>query len=127
MDIFGFPASSDNSQCVKGMLVQMNRNDYSNTYAATLNFPYPFDNRNYMIFSNSVLSQTNGTRNANGHLAMVPSANDIIFCNKTRQSITVLNITFPDCTQYLNKGHNTTHNGLVANTFQCKIIGTTGV
>ena len=57
---------------------------------------------------------------------MVPSANDIIFTDKTRQSITALDITFPDSTQYLNVGHNAQTNGLVANSFHCKIIGKTG-
>ena len=36
----------------KGMLVQMNRNDYANTYTATINFPTPFIDRNYMVFAN---------------------------------------------------------------------------
>ena len=37
---------------------------------------------------------------------MVPSANDISYCDKTRQSITLLNITFPDSTKYGEDGYN---------------------
>lgn len=54
---------------------------------------------------------------------MVPSANDISWCDKTRKSITLLDITFPDSTKYGEAGYNAAHGGLVANSFHCKVIG----
>lgn len=66
-----------------------------NTYAAKVVFPKPFKDRKYMVFSNSMLSYTNGTDVGDGHMAVVPSANDIAVCDKTRDSITLLDIAFP--------------------------------
>ncbi len=57
---------------------------------------------------------------------MVPSANDITYCDKTRQSITFINITFPSSTEYGQPGWNATHGGLVANSFHMKVIGKIG-
>lgn len=129
MDIFSNGELKDVGKTSKGLLVQINRNDYVNTYSANIVFPIPFIDRKYMVFSNSVLSQTNGNDGecACNSPVIVPSANDITFCNKTRQSITAIDITFPDSSQYLNNGHNTVYNGLIANSFHCKIIGITGV
>lgn len=52
MDIFtngDLPAAGTSS---KGLLVQINRNDYANTYTATIKFPTPFADRDYMVFAN---------------------------------------------------------------------------
>ena len=54
---------------------------------------------------------------------MTPSANDIVFCDKTRQSITMLDITFPDSSKYGEPGYNAENGGLVANSFHMKVIG----
>ena len=88
-----------------------------NTYTAKITFPISFADNNYMVFSNSILSQTTG----NG--MMVPSANEMTYCDKTRQSIVFLDITFPDSTKYGDVGYNAKNGGLVANSFHCKVIG----
>lgn len=114
MDIFQ-PESTGSSRC--GILTQHGRNDFVNTYTAKITFPVPFMNLDYMVFSNTVLSQTIGS------YTMVPSANDIAYCDKTRQSITFIDITFPDSTKYAEPGYNTENGGLVANSFHMKVIG----
>ena len=68
--------------------------------------------------SNSMLSQVNGD------MSIVPSANDIAFCDKTRSSVVVLDITFPDSRRYGQPGYNIENNGLIANTFHIKAVGT---
>lgn len=111
--------SSNDEQSRCGLLVQLNRNDYVNTYSAKIMFPRAFYNLDYMVFSNTILSQTVGSS------TMVPSANEITYCDKTRESITFLDITFPDLTQYGQQGYNAKHGGLVANSFHIKAIGQT--
>lgn len=54
---------------------------------------------------------------------MVPSANDITYCDKTRQSITLIDITFPDSRRYGDIGYNSSHGGLASNSFHLKVIG----
>lgn len=114
MDIFQ-PDSTGSSQC--GIIVQHGRNDYVNTYTAKVTFPVAFANLDYLVFSNTILSQTIGSS------TMVPSANDIAYCDKTRQSITFIDITFPDSTKYAQPGYNAKNGGLVANSFHMKVIG----
>lgn len=123
MDIFAYDNAQNVNMSVKGMLKQVNRNDFVNTYSATIEFPKKFADRNYMVFSNSVLSQTN---DHDGKKELVPSANDITVCDKTREHITFLDITFPDADKYGIAGSNAENNGLVANSFHCKIIGLIG-
>lgn len=117
MDIFA-PKGDGSSRC--GIIRQSNRNDYVNTYSAKITFPRPFINLDYMVFSNTILSQSIGTN------TLVPSANDIAYCDKTRQSITFLNITFPDSTKYGEVGWNSKNGGLAANSFHMKVIGQIG-
>lgn len=119
MDMFAPEESNMQSRC--GLLLQLKRNDYVNTYSADILFPDAFSDLNYMVFSNSVLSQAIGDSKT-----LVPSANDISWCNKTRKSITLLDITFPDSTKYGIDGYNATHGGLAANSFHCKVIGKIG-
>ena len=119
---------NDVGQSRIGMVLQHNRNDYVNTYSAQIDFPKPFANRDYMVFSNSVLCQTNGTEIMSGgsyHLA-VPSQNDIVVCNKTRDSITLMNIAFPNINRCGEHMYNAAHGGLIANSFHCKVIGMIG-
>ena len=71
-----------------------------NTYSAKLSFPTAFADNNYMVFSNAILSQTTGSG------SLVPSANEITYCDKTKQSIVFLDITFPDSTKYGDIGYN---------------------
>ena len=54
MDIFAPEESTGQSRC--GLLLQLKRNDYVNTYSADILFPDAFADLNYMVFSNSVLS-----------------------------------------------------------------------
>lgn len=116
MEIF-LQKSNEQSRCE--LLVQLNRNDYVNTYSAKIVFPKAFYDLNYMVFSNTILSQTIGSN------TMVPSANEISYCDKTRESITFLDITFPDSTKYAQNGYNATNGGLVSNSFHIKAIGQT--
>lgn len=127
LDIFS-PELDDSQKYVAkiGMMKQANRNDYVNTYSAKITFPKPFSNRNYMVFSNSILCQTNGTT-VDGHKLVVPSSNEIAICNKTRDSITLLNITFPKQTTFGDEGYNAQNGGIVSNSFHCKVIGMIGV
>lgn len=115
--------SANTSHC--GMLTQLNTNDYINTYAAKIVFPRPFGNLNYMVFANSILSQTANV-GAYKQKNLVPSPNDLVFCNKTRESITVLNVMYTNSNKLSAEGHNAKNSGLVANSFHCKIIGTIG-
>ena len=126
LDIFS-PELDDSQRYVAkiGMMKQANRNDYVNVYSAKITFPKPFSNRNYMVFTNSILCQTNGTV-ANGHKLVVPSSNEIAVCNKTRDSITMLNITFPKQSTFGDEGYNAQNGGIVSNSFHCKVIGTIG-
>lgn len=117
MDIFSID-SAGYSRC--GVMIQRNRNDYVNTYTAKVTFPQSFADLNYMVFSNAILSQTIGSK------TMIPSANDITYCDKTRQSITFIDITFPDSTKYGQLGYNSNNGGLVANSFHMKVIGRIG-
>lgn len=117
MNIFS-PDGNKSSKC--GLIEQYGRNDYVNTYSAKIVFPRPFSDLDYMIFSNTVLSQTLGSN------TLVPSANDISYCDKTRQSITLLNITFPDSSKYGEAGYNSQNGGLAANSFHLKVIGQIG-
>lgn len=57
MDIFApeFPAKQT-CEAKIGLLKQASRNGYANSYSATITFPRPFSDRNYMVFANSVLS-----------------------------------------------------------------------
>lgn len=114
MDMFG---QSGKYSSRIGLIVQLDRNDFVNTYSAKISFSKPFSNLNYMVFSNAILSQTIGSN------TMVPSANDIVYCDKTRESITFLDITFPDSTKYGQSGYNATNGGLTTNSFHMKVIG----
>lgn len=125
MDIFA-PELADTYESRIGMSTQFNRNDYVNTYSAKITFPKPFADRDYMVFANSVLSQTNGTAGVSGNRCLVPSANDIAVCNKTRDSITLVDIVFCQQDEQQN-GAKAQDGGLAANSFHCKVIGTIGV
>lgn len=114
MNIFQ-PPSEGKSQC--GMSIQLQRNDYVNTYSAKILFPTPFADLNYMVFSNTILSQSIGQK------TMVPSQNDIAYCDKTRQSITFIDITFPNPSKFGDVGYNSSNGGLVSNSFHMKMIG----
>lgn len=110
-----------------GMIRQNNRNDFVNTYSAKISFPKPFVNRSYMVFSNSIMCQTNGTVDPQtGQAIAIPSQNDIAICDKTRDSITLLNITFPKQGQFDEEGKNAKEGGLIANSFHCKVVGLIG-
>lgn len=103
---------------VMGMLKQANRNDYANTYAAKITFPIQFLNRDYMIYSNMILSQGMGS-------TVVQSQNDLVFTDKTRSSVIAVNVTYPGRgTADSNMSeYNSKNNGLISNSFHVKIIG----
>ena len=116
-----FAKSEDDEYEVKsstiGLLKQQNRNNYVNTYAATVVFTQPFLDLNYMVFSNSMLCQTSDG-------SLIPSQNDIVVCNKMRDRISFVNIQLQDQQQY-GFDSNAATGGLAANSFHCKIIGRT--
>ena len=112
-------------KCRKGMLFQDNMNDFVNAYAATVYFSKPFIDLNYMVFANSVMSEALDDENGQSK-CLVPSPNDIIVCDKTRLSITFLNILYPRQDKFSVSGFNAKHCGLGANSFHCKVIGRTG-
>ena len=126
MDIFApeFPAKQT-CEAKIGLLKQASRNGYANSYSATITFPRPFSDRNYMVFANSVLSQTNSRVESSKHL-LTPSQSDIVVCNKTRESITLLDITFPDAGSFTSPEQAASSGGLAANSFHCKVIGRSG-
>jgi len=108
-------------------IMQMNRNDYVNTYAATVVFPqFKFKGKNihfadgqYMIFGSDVLSQDADTLSAQ----MEPSANCMAYCNKSKRGFTALYITYPDKTHFSEPEYNARNGGLVSNSFHCHVVG----
>lgn len=107
----------------KGLIVQDNMNDFVNVYAATILFDKKFIDLNYMVFANSILSEA--VDESTGK-KLVPSPNDIVVCNKTRESVTFLDIMYMNKDKYSEKNYNATNYGLASNSFHCKIIGKIG-
>ena len=115
MDIFSY----QNGKTSKiGYTEQKNRNDIVNTYFAKINFPVKFIDLNYMIFSNSMLTQ--GYKD---NMDLQPSSNELIFCDKTRESVVAMNIMFENDKKIGMTDYNAENGGLALNTFHCKIIG----
>jgi len=97
--------------------LNVNRNDFVNVYSAKIDFPVRFKNLNYMVFNGGIVCQgKDGSVNAQS------GANVVTFCNKNLYSITAILITYPDG-NFSVRGFNTTHGGLRANSFRCKIVG----
>lgn len=115
MDIFSY----QNGKTSKiGYTEQKNRNDLVNTYFAKINFPVKFIDLNYMIFSNSMLAQ--GYKD---NMDIQPSSNELVFCDKTRESVVAMNIMFENDKKIGMADYNAENGGLALNTFHCKIIG----
>ena len=108
-------------------IMQVNRNDYVNTYAATVTFPqFRFNGKNinfvdgqYMIFGSDVMSQDADIVQAQ----IEPSANCMAYCNKSKRGFTALYITYPDKTHFSDDKYNAQNGGLVSNSFHCHIVG----
>ncbi len=106
-----------------GNMRQGNRNNHVNTYFAQINFPkltfknntVRFNDLNYMVFSSNILSQDKNLINK----TMSLNSNNMTWCNKTRDGITAMLITYPENNQqgFGEKG------GLAANSFSCSVIG----
>lgn len=94
--------------------IQKNRNDYVNTYSATLIFPESFYDTNYMIFQSDIRCQERNTSTQ----TIDAGSNTMTYTNKKKNSIIALYVMFPDNQQY-----NARRNGLITNTFHCQIIG----
>lgn len=123
-DIFA-PLSSGQSEMDD--IEQVNRNDYVNTYSASINFPqFRFNGKNiqfldehYMIFGSDVLSQDADKLSAQ----IEPAANCMTYCNKTKRGFTALYITYPDNYHLGEYAYNAQNGGLVANSFHCHVVG----
>ena len=118
-DIFYRENGSEESYSTVGQLVQMNRNDLVNTYFATLRFPIPFLDLDYSVQCENVMCQTYDGK------TMVPAANAMTFCDRTKSSIKAVYVTFPDRNDpdYHVEGHNATTGGICANSFHVKVAG----
>lgn len=91
---------------------QQNVNNYINSYSGTIKFPISFIDTNYMIFSTNVSSSI-----LYGNAEPSPNnINNIVFINKSRESVTAL-LIIP------NYENNTTPKVLRENKFRCHIIG----
>lgn len=110
-----------------GSTIQLNRNNYVNTYSADLVFPtivfggqtvQGFCDRNYMVFTGMAMGQ-----DRNGDTKTVnPSANQMTYVNRTMKSITALLVMFEDIHED-SIATNAVQNGLVSNSFSCHIVG----
>lgn len=95
-------------------MVQLNRNDYCNSYSGRIQFPIEFADLNYMIFSSSVRSCEKDISKQ----SIDCNQNSITYINKQKTSIDPLLLLMPDIK--VKKGNR---NGLVSNNFHCQIVG----
>lgn len=111
----------ENNFSIVGSSIQRNRNDAVNTYFAKIKFldNYYFKDDRYMIFGSNVLSEFRDTKTA----SLDPSTNTIMYCDKSRASVTAMLVTFPKEHDYNKPGYNAKNGGIAMNTFHCKIIG----
>ena len=120
--IFNYKNESKNNFSVLPKSIEHNRNDYVNIYYATIQFPIYFRDLNYMIYNCNVLSQQEMYKETYKDISYIESCkNNMVFCNKTRKSVTALLITTPS--KESEAGYVSTHGGLQSNSFHCKIIG----
>ena len=123
-DIFA-PQADGRSEM--GDTVQTGRTDYANAYSARIDFPrfqfggktIQFRDAGYMVFGSDVMSQ-----DADKALGCVePSANCVMYCDKSKSGFTALYVTYPDDGHLGEKGYNAANGGLVSNSFHCRVIG----
>lgn len=127
--IFNYKNNTDKSISVNETTIEYNRNDYVNVYHAEIKFPIPFKNLNYMVYNTDLTQVKYDSMEISPPLIDKTRVEMIkqnkcktVFCNKQKQSITALYITYPnDINQ--EPGWNATHGGLMSNTFRCHIIG----
>lgn len=117
--IFYHENVSDDSSSNVDDTVQMNRNDYVNTYFAKIEFPVEFADRNYMVFTSDITRQDHDIKNK----TVTSGMNSITFCDRSRTSITAIYVTMPDTDNFHSSGYNAMNGGITANTFHCKIVG----
>lgn len=94
--------------------VETNHHKFVNTYSSKIEFPVPFVDSNYMIF-------TSDTRNDEYNIdeqSIDAGKNTLTFTNRELTSITPVYITYN-----LENPDNLYKNGLVVNNFTCSIIG----
>lgn len=90
---------------------QQNVNNYINSYSGTIKFPIPFIDTNYMIFNtNTPCTILYGNEDVTSNI------NNMVFINKSRESVTALLIV-------PNYENNDTTKVLHNNVFKCHIIG----
>lgn len=124
MSIFQSTDEKSQYEAEIGETLQVNRNDYVNTYAAQLNFAGAFNERrfvdsNYMVFSSDVLCQDRDFKY--GSLNVSP--NSMTFCAKKPGSVTALLVTYPNMSNFSKLGYNARNGGLMSNSFHCKLVG----
>jgi hypothetical protein len=90
---------------------QQNVNNFINSYTGTIKFPKPFIDTNYMIFNTNTPSSI-----LYGNSDVVSNINNLVFINKSKDSVTAL-LIIP------NYENNTTAKVLHNNVFKCNIIG----
>jgi len=117
--IFKHENTSKDNFSIVGNTIQRNRNDYCNTYHAKITFPQYFSNLKYCVFGSQVTCENRGP----GSVGIIgSSSNHLVYCDKTIGSITAILITIPG-SNYDVPGYNSTHGGLLSNTFHLKAIG----
>jgi hypothetical protein len=100
-------------------MLNMNRNDFVNTYFAKIDFPISFLDNKYTIFSGDIMAQDHDVSNK----MMQTGNNAVTFCRKAPNSVTAILVTYPEGDNWDDEGFNATHGGLAANSFRCKIVG----
>lgn len=117
-DIFRINNPTDSSSII-GNTIQINRNDFINTYFSSIHFPQLFFNTNYNVFISDMTSQTSDGESLNY------SPNTMTVCDKTQDSFKIIYVTYPLATktEYNTKGRNATFGGLAINSFHCQIVG----
>lgn len=127
MSIFQNPAGMQVKSSTVNDVVFDNRNRYVNTYFAKLDlFPNvitfngtsvnSFADLNYMIFATNPVCLDDD----HAGLAMHAGKNQLVWCDKLRDSVTAVYVTYPDDAEdedFASKG------GLAVNSFSCSVVG----
>jgi hypothetical protein len=109
-----FSCSPTGKQVIIRGMVQKNKEDYVNSYSATLKFPVSFKDLNYMLFSSEITRQEKNTESP----TVDTGSNAISYANKTLSSISPVYIMFNDLSMV-----DGAKSGLVSNSFHCHAIG----
>lgn len=106
-----FALSSNSEPIFFNGVIETNHNQYINTYSSQLNFPIPFIDENYMIFSSQYMNYCQDIENEN----IDHNINNIAYTNRTKNSICPIYITYTKDIY--------TKSALIYNNFHCQIVG----